>query len=350
MNVPAIRPTRLPMPANADVDAGKWRVLVEAIFPNAKSADSVMLALDYCKARGLDVLKKPVNIVPMWSSALGRYVETVWPSINEIQVTAARTGQWAGMDEPVWGNNITRTFEGRQKNKQGAWEDRTVEVTYPESCAVTVYRLIGDGRCAFTEPVYWIEAYGRIGGGELPNDMWAKRPRGQLHKVAKAASLRAAFPEEGDTPAAEEMEGHSVDPPEPIVDKPAPPDNWKPPAGTVTTEVMGSGGSGTPAGEPVEDFDADTGEYGPRAIAVDDGEPWRDWCHRLLDHIRAATTLADVDKWEEENADTMAKVNAEAPKIHVQLKAAIGRHRVSLAGQPQKDAAPTGEPDNVATG
>jgi phage recombination protein Bet len=346
MNVPAIRPARLPMPANADVDAGKWRVLVEAIFPNAKSPESVMLALDYCKARGLDVLKKPVNIVPMWSSALGRYVETVWPSINEIQVTAARTGQWAGMDEPVWGNNTTRTFQGRQKNKQGAWEDKTVEVTYPECCAVTVYRLIGAHRCAFTEPVYWLEAYGRVGGSELPNDMWAKRPRGQLHKVAKAASLRAAFPEEGDTPVAEEMEGHSVDPPEPIVDKPTPPDNWRPPA-EGPTGPTGPGGP-LPEREPVEDFDATTGEYGPRALDVDDGEEWRSWCHRLLDHVRAATTLADVDKWEEENADTMARVNTDAPKIHVQLKAAIGRHRVTLAGQPQKDA--TGEPDNVATG
>jgi len=52
-----------------------------------------------------------------------------------------------------------------------------------------------------------------------------KRPHGQLHKVAKAASLRAAFPEEGDT-TAEEMEGQTIEPPPPA---PVPADNWKPP-------------------------------------------------------------------------------------------------------------------------
>ena len=43
-------------------------------------------------------MKKPVNIVPIWSTKLGRYVETIWPSINEIETTASRTKEWAGMD------------------------------------------------------------------------------------------------------------------------------------------------------------------------------------------------------------------------------------------------------------
>src|SRR5215471_19487891 len=108
-NEPVPAGPRLPMPASFE-DAGKWRVLVEAIFPSARSADSVMLALDYCRARGLDVMKKPVNIVPIWNSQLGRYVETIWPSINEIETTAARTKEWAGMDAPKWGELITETF------------------------------------------------------------------------------------------------------------------------------------------------------------------------------------------------------------------------------------------------
>jgi len=40
--------------------------------------------------------------------------------------------------------------------------------------------------------------------------MWVKRPRGQLLKCAKAASLRAAFPEEAGY-TAEEMVGKSID-------------------------------------------------------------------------------------------------------------------------------------------
>jgi hypothetical protein len=45
-----------------------------------------------------------------------------------------------------------------------------------------------------------------------PNEMWKKRPRGQLEKCAEAAALRAAFPEElGNDYAAEEMAGQIVD-------------------------------------------------------------------------------------------------------------------------------------------
>jgi phage recombination protein Bet len=213
--VAVFNPPRLPWhPAVEDrfgVDRGGWKVLVEAIFPNAKTADAVVMALSYCKARNLDVFKRPVNIVPMWNSSLGREVETVWPSINEIQTSAARTGNWAGMDEPKWGRDITNTFEGRRKTREG-WESTQVTVVFPEWCAVTVYRLVSGQRYAFTEPVYWKEAYSRAGGAksQLPTDMWVKRPRGQLHKVAKAASLRAAFPEEGEY-AAEEMEGKEIE-------------------------------------------------------------------------------------------------------------------------------------------
>lgn len=206
--------SRLPAPADLEshgLDAGKWKVLVEAIFPAAKTPEGILMAVDYCQARGLDVFKRPVNIVSMWNAALSRKVETVWPGINELQVTAARTGQWAGMDSPKWGTPLTRTFAGRVKNDD-KWEERQIELTFPEWCEVTVYRLIGGRRCAFIEPVYWLETYSRQGGrwSELPTDMWVRRPRGQLHKCAKAASLRAAFPEECGY-AAEEMEGKVID-------------------------------------------------------------------------------------------------------------------------------------------
>ena len=76
VNVPA----RIAMPATAKamgVSSGDWSVLVDAIYPNARSAESVVLALSYCRARKLDPMKRPVHIVPMWNSQAGRYVETV---------------------------------------------------------------------------------------------------------------------------------------------------------------------------------------------------------------------------------------------------------------------------------
>jgi hypothetical protein len=58
----ALVPARLPHPENALVDAAQWRVLTDAIWPAAKTAESVMLALEYCRARKLDPFKRPVHI------------------------------------------------------------------------------------------------------------------------------------------------------------------------------------------------------------------------------------------------------------------------------------------------
>ncbi len=202
---------RLPMPPGLSVTPSQWRVLTDAIFPSAKTPEAIALALDYCSARRLDPFKRSVHVVPMWNSTLSREVETVWPGINELQVTAARTGQWAGMDEPRWGPIKKRTFKGRI-GRGGNQRDVEVTLDYPEWCAVTVYRMLGGERHAFTEPVYWEESYSRHGRTEVPNEMWQKRVRGQLHKNAKAASLRAAFPEEmGNDYTAEEMEGKEVE-------------------------------------------------------------------------------------------------------------------------------------------
>ncbi|MGY6275312.1 phage recombination protein Bet [Methylomonas sp. MgM2] len=206
----------LPMPTVVQQSYGlseqSWKVLTEVTFPTAKTPEAILMALDYCKARKLDIFKKPVHIVPMWSAALGRNVETVWPSIMEIQTTASRTGVWAGMDRPVWGPDVTKTFTGRYKDDNEQWQESSVTVTFPEWVAVTVYRIVGGKRCAFTEEVYWLEAYSTAGGknSQVPTAMWIKRPKGQLSKCGKAASLRAAFPEECGY-AAEEMDGKALD-------------------------------------------------------------------------------------------------------------------------------------------
>lgn len=212
-------PSRLPIIGSvADelgINAMQWRVLVDQVFPNAKSAEAIALALTYCKARNLDVFKRPVHIVPMWSSALNRMVETVWPGIAEVRTTAVRTGAYAGIDEVIYGPMAERKFSGVKEvwenNRKTGTEAVEITAQFPEFASVVVYRMVEGQKCAFNAKVYWEEAFASDKAG-LPNTMWQKRPRGQLDKCVEAAALRKAFPEElGNTYVAEEMEGRTID-------------------------------------------------------------------------------------------------------------------------------------------
>jgi phage recombination protein Bet len=211
-----IRPPRLPYhPAIEErfgVDRSGWKALVEAIFPLAKSPDAVIMALSYCKARRLDPFKRPVHIVPMWSAAAGEMVETVWPGISELRTTAFRTGQYSGMEAADFGPMITRVFEGTSQKGRTKGNTRKMEVTFPEWCQITIWRVLNGERIRFVSPkVYWLESYGKWTDTDVPNDMWGKRPVGQIEKCTEAAGLRRAFPEEiGNDYAAEEMEGQRL--------------------------------------------------------------------------------------------------------------------------------------------
>lgn len=211
-NVPAIIEARLPCDADAakqyGVEPGQWRVLVESVWPSAKTASAVFLALDYCRSRKLDPFKRPCHIVPMWNSTLRKEVETVWPGISDIRTTAARTTEYAGADETIFGDEATETFEG--KTHQG--EKLTATVTFPTWARITVYRIIKGIRVPFPGPrVIWKETYSQMKGTPVPNARWQRAPWQMLEKCAEAAALRKAFPEElGSMYAAEEMEGKPV--------------------------------------------------------------------------------------------------------------------------------------------
>lgn len=209
--VAVIAPPRLPPPeenlmTEYGINREGWRTLTESIFPAAKTVTAVLMALDYCKRRKLDPFKHPVHIVPIWNSQAGdegkgAMVETIWPGINELRTTAIRTGQYAGMDVPVFGPEQRERFAGKikkWKNGQAFWEEVTADVEYPEWCQITVYRTLGGNRVPFPGPrVYWLETYARLRNDcEVPNSMWEKRANGQLEKCAEAAALRRAFPEE----------------------------------------------------------------------------------------------------------------------------------------------------------
>jgi phage recombination protein Bet len=205
------------------VDRAGWKALVEAVFPLAKSVDSIALALSYCKARKLDPFKRAVHIVPMWDNGKRKYVDTIWPGIAELRITAHRTGEYAGCDETEFGAEMTETFKGHVKDGD-AWKQIEKTVTFPEWARVTVYRHTNGRLAKFVGPrVKWLETYATIGKSDVPNDMWEDRAEGQVEKCAEAAALRKAFPEElGNEYSAEEMEGKRLNPDIQVQETPAP--------------------------------------------------------------------------------------------------------------------------------
>jgi len=110
-----------------------------------------------------------------------------------------------------------------------------------------------------------------------------------------------------------------------------------------------------PADEPdgEESVDPETGEVGPRLMPRGDEEEWREWCQRFLAELRTAHggpgALVEVDAWEAANAEIMDQLKTEAPKLHVQLKAAIGRHRVSCVGEQKQEKPPDDQQGSTGT-
>jgi len=189
--------------AEKGIDIATWSALKNSIYPGAKE-ESVMMALDYCRARQLDPLLKPVHLVPMsvkdQKSGKNEWRDVVMPGIGLYRIQADRSGDYAGAHEPEFGPDITQSLNG-------------VEVTYPQWCKYTVSKRMPSGEIVeFSAKEYWIENYATSGRDTTaPNAMWKKRPYGQLAKCAEAQALRKAWPEIGQQPTAEEMEGKTLD-------------------------------------------------------------------------------------------------------------------------------------------
>lgn len=197
-------------------EADLIKVLESSLYPGAKP-ESIKLVISYCRFNGHDPLKKPVHIVPMSvkmkvpnpsyregtnsPKTVEQYVErdVLMPGIGLYRTDAARTEQYMGMTEPVYGPTVDGIFGN-------------ITVKYPEWCSITVKRLVAGRVVDFPAKEYWLENYATAGRDSIvPNAMWKKRPFGQLGKCTEAQALRKAFPETvGSAPTAEEMAGKTI--------------------------------------------------------------------------------------------------------------------------------------------
>lgn len=202
----AVQDAALPEPvARRGVTEAQWRTLANNLYPGA-DPKSVLMVVDYCRARQLDPMKKPCHIVPMEvkdaKTGAKYWRDVVMPGIYEYRTTAQRTGQYLGHSEPEYGP-----------------DEDAFDVMAPAWCAMTMYRwnAVAQQRVEFPVKVFFREVVAlrkdRDSGQMVANARWAKAPIQMLTKCTEAAGLREAFPDEfGGEPTAEEMQGqHAAD-------------------------------------------------------------------------------------------------------------------------------------------
>lgn len=234
-------------------DAAIIKVLGDSLYPGAKEA-SIRMVLSYCKAAGLDPMLKPVHIVPMSVKKPGggyndyEWRDVIMPGIGHYRTQASRSGQYVGKSEPRFGEDVAKKIG-------------SIELTFPKSCTVTVFRMVGGQKCEFTATELWLENYATAGKDKPePNAMWKKRPYGQLAKVAEAQALRMAFPElTGGANTAEEMEGKPMLEEQELV-APVPPAAPKAKQAAQLDAFAGTAKPQPQAQPEIVDVDPDTGE------------------------------------------------------------------------------------------
>lgn len=183
--------------ARRGLDEFQWRTLTNSLFPGAKP-ESVLMVVDYCRARKLDPLKKPCHIVPMYvkdqRTGQGGTRDVVMPGIYELRTTAQRTGEYRGHTRPEFGDDVV--FQG---------------ISVPAYCTLTVLRgPRGVDPDPFPVTIFFSECVGTDRDGKI-NERWKKAPRQMIEKCAEAAGLRKAFPDElGGEHTADEMEGRDT--------------------------------------------------------------------------------------------------------------------------------------------
>jgi phage recombination protein Bet len=176
----------------------QWHTLSKSLYPGASQA-SVLMVIDYCRARKLDPLKKPCHIVPM-QIKVGRDYEwrdVILPGIYELRTTAMRTGLYLGHSKPEYGPEIE--FMG---------------VKAPEYVDLVIYRWSEAAQMKAEFPIRtrFAEVCGTTWDKEAKapkvNARWLKAPVQMMVKCGEAAGLREAFPDElGGQMTVEEMEG-----------------------------------------------------------------------------------------------------------------------------------------------
>jgi len=139
--------------------------LVKRTVAQGASDEELRLFLFDCQRQGVHPLDRMLH----FTKRGGRY--TPITSIDLMRTRAAETGECAGIDDAVF-----------PPDDDGL----------PKWARVTVYRLTGGQKYAYTATARWGEYY----PGDQQGHMWRKMPHTMLGKCAEALALRKAFPKQ----------------------------------------------------------------------------------------------------------------------------------------------------------
>lgn len=154
------------------------KILEQAqIIPPGTPAAIIKVFAQTCELHKLNPVKKEIFLLPYNVKEGEKWVRKYATIVGRdgLRVKAQRTGQLAGIDQPLYDDNKTIAMY-----KAGE---------LPNSCTVTVYRFVKDQKCSFTASVSFSEF-------SSCKQKWASMPFHMIAKVAECHALKMAFGEE----------------------------------------------------------------------------------------------------------------------------------------------------------
>ena len=160
--------------------------LLKRTVAQGASDDELSLFIQVCKGAQLNPFLRQAHFVPFWDSKSGTEKRVIVVGIDGFRAIAEGGGQYAGNDDAV--------FEGEEVVMIDVWKDKKVtgqkELKVPAKATVSVWKVIGGQRYAFTASARWSEYY----PGGKKGARWHSMPYLMLGKCAEALALRKAFP------------------------------------------------------------------------------------------------------------------------------------------------------------